>query len=956
MADYNRKINLFINGREVNNDIASVRKEMRRLINEQSRMTIGSKEYNEQMKKIRTLKGIINEHNQQLQTTSKLWSNFKKVAAGFIAGFSLSRVISGLNNAIQASSRFEERLDNLQALTGLSGDKLKYLADAAKETSVKVTKEGVRIKQSAEEILDAYTKVGSQRPELLKNAEALAAVTEKAIVLSEAAKMDLAPAVEALTGSLNQFDLAATESDRIINAIAAGSQAGAADIPYLTQAIEKTGTSMKLMNIAFEEGIGIIEAVAPNFTEARLAGNSLDKVLLKMKENNIGYVNGVFDMDTAINELKERFNQGESAASIFGVEHAKMVEVLISKQSDIEKYTKAVTGTNKAFEQAAINTDNTAAKLKQAQNEIKLTAIALGEQLTPAFTKIIQGFSSLMNLFIKHESTVTSEQFAFNRLYGEILKTNEGTEERIIAVKKLNDAYPDYIANIDLNTASEAALREELKLTNEAYLNRYIIEQANDKINEANRKLGDKKIKLAEAELEASNKINKVAREKGYLDEIAGKSYIEQIDLLRKLTDNEYLLGDQRFYLKDATIEVEKAQTKLNEIVEESNQLIAMATMGLSEKNEVEEETKDTHELSITTQEQWNERLKHSAKATEQYRKELDALTFSLKDYLNQFDSADLNFSTFDNQEEDAEESPELKRAKAESKYMRELYQQTHEYKLELLKKQFDEGEIGEQEYLDKIKALNDEALQDKTAKQEQYFEAAQGLMWAVSDFYEASKQRELKAAGDNEAKKLKIEEKYAEKQKKIASTQALIQGALGIVKTGANLGYPAAIPFQVIQGIQTLAEIAVINAQQFAKGRYDVIGNDDNHLYKNVPYLSHLKTGLTTGPTLVGEQPEIVIDNATTNRLFRDYPVAIDMINAARVPQRAAGEYTAIAGNQPSGASNIDFKAELAANRQVMNLMVEYLKKTPVAIVPDRTSRDIRDRINEANAIENFE
>ncbi len=44
---------------------------------------------------------------------------------------------------------------------------------------------------------------------------------------------------------------------------------------------------------------------------------------------------------------------------------------------------------------------------------------------------------------------------------------------------------------------------------------------------------------------------------------------------------------------------------------------------------------------------------------------------------------------------------------------------------------------------------------------------------------------------------KKQFERKYAKRQKRTATIQAIIQGALGIVKTGANMGYPAAIPFK---------------------------------------------------------------------------------------------------------------------------------------------------------------
>lgn len=299
--------------------------------------------------------------------------------------------IAAITGITMAFAKFRDERDklesssaNLKALTGLDDDNVKKLEDGAKRLSTTVTEEGVRIRQSAVEIDDSFAIIGSQRPELLKNAEALEKVAQDAIYLSIAGKDKLEPAAKALTTVMNQMNLGAENSRRIINAIAAGSQAGAGNIQYITDAFEKSGTTAKLMNIELEQHIGLIEAVAPKYSEASIAGNSLDKVLLKMKEKGIGYKNGVFDLSQAIGELETRFKNGESATALFGAEHAKMAEILVMNKKDIEDYTAAVTGTNKAVVQAQINSDTNEAKRAQARNKMNLLAIDLMEKLNPA--------------------------------------------------------------------------------------------------------------------------------------------------------------------------------------------------------------------------------------------------------------------------------------------------------------------------------------------------------------------------------------------------------------------------------------------------------------------------------------------------------------------------------------------------------------------------------------------
>ena len=94
----------------------------------------------------------------------------------------------------------------------------------------------------------------------------------------------------------------------------------------------------------------------------------------------------------------------------------------------------------------------------------------------------------------------------------------------------------------------------------------------------------------------------------------------------------------------------------------------------------------------------------------------------------------------------------------------------------------------------------------------------------------EAQKQKEIEAVGENEEKRKVIEAKYqrqkevaqkeaAEKQKQIAIVQTLINVAGSIVKTGSQLGYPLAIPFQVIAAAIGFKQIDNIRKQSFARG-----------------------------------------------------------------------------------------------------------------------------------------
>ena len=419
---YDRRINLYINGQQVANDVKSIKAEMTKLVNEQARMTIGSKEYVAAASKIRQLKGIMTEHQQQIAAVSKSWSfkgmadNVNKYFGLITAGIaSITGVVMGFKQLVKTFNDFEERVDNLSALTGLAGEELVWLSKKAKELSTATLEGGVKVKQGAQEIVDAFTKVGSARPELLKDKEALAQVAQEAIILSNAAKTELQPAIEALTMVMNQYNVPATEARRIINVLGAASKEGAGEIPYLTQAFEKSGTVAADAGISIETLAATIETLAPRISQPEIAGRSLKGVLLDLQTGSDDTNPKIVGLATALENLGKKNLTVTQLTKMFGVENITTAKILINNVGELRRYEKAVTGTTVAVEQATINTDNNNAKLAQAKNRINIVSIELGEKLSPALTlvtgwfgKTLRAISAIVDIFIKYKAEIAT--------------------------------------------------------------------------------------------------------------------------------------------------------------------------------------------------------------------------------------------------------------------------------------------------------------------------------------------------------------------------------------------------------------------------------------------------------------------------------------------------------------------------------------------------------------------
>ena len=98
-TSYDRRINLYINGEEVLNNIKSIRSEMTKTINQQVLMTIGSQEYTEAASKIKALKSILTEHNDSLKKTSGFLDDLKDTAMGLLPALGAGALVAGVTSA-----------------------------------------------------------------------------------------------------------------------------------------------------------------------------------------------------------------------------------------------------------------------------------------------------------------------------------------------------------------------------------------------------------------------------------------------------------------------------------------------------------------------------------------------------------------------------------------------------------------------------------------------------------------------------------------------------------------------------------------------------------------------------------------------------------------------------------------------------------------------------------------
>lgn len=400
MSDAKRSIKLYIDGSEIPGTVKEIEAEIRKLQRAWKEMEVGSEEYNQTASKIKTLKGVLNDHKQSLRdirqeqqsTLSKGVDLFNKYAASIAAVIAaITGVVLKINEFRKLANEREDASADVKALTGLDDASVKWLEQQAVRLSTSMTSSGVRIKQSASEILDAYKLVGSAKPELLSNKEALAQVTEQTLILAAASGMKLTDAVDAVTLSMNQYGAQANEAARFTNVMAAGSKYGSAAVESVTRSILNSGVAAASADVPIEQLVGTLETLAEKGIKEEVAGTGLKKFFLTLQTGADDTNPKVVGLYQALDNLAAK---GLTAAEIkkqFGEEGYNVASVLINSTEKVKSYTAAVTGTSVATEQAAIKSDTLSSKIAQARNELNEQGIILAKSLNPAITQLLNG-------------------------------------------------------------------------------------------------------------------------------------------------------------------------------------------------------------------------------------------------------------------------------------------------------------------------------------------------------------------------------------------------------------------------------------------------------------------------------------------------------------------------------------------------------------------------------------
>lgn len=414
-------------------------------------------------------------------------------------------ITSGFATVAKMRTDFENSSRTLSAITGADGAALEYLEVTAVRLSTTSTK-------SAKDFLEAMKLIASAKPELLKDKEGLAQVTEEALRLSKASGMDLPEAATKLTDALNQYGEPASAAAKYVDILAASAKYGAAEIPGITEALVEFGPIAKQSNVAFNESSAAIELFAEKGLKGAEAGTKMRNILLTLSAAkslpaealkqleaygvNIDILSDKhLSLEQRLTELSKIQGDANAMMAVFDKQNVVAGSIILQNIPRYAQLAEQVKEVGVANAQASTNTATLTSLWGKFTNVMSAFVLGFPLQGLKSFVSLlIDGatYVAKMTGAIQSQSqSMEQERIALNSLLIQITSSNEGTQRRKDLIDKLNNQYPTFLENMDKETVTNEQLRDRLKEVNEQYVNKIILQRKQEEIETAAEKLAD---------------------------------------------------------------------------------------------------------------------------------------------------------------------------------------------------------------------------------------------------------------------------------------------------------------------------------------------------------------------------------------------------------------------------------------------------------------------------------
>lgn len=312
--------------------------------------------------------------------------------------------------AVKMAADFDQQMSTVQANTGATSAQMDQLRAAAIEA-------GASTVYSASDSADAINDLGKAG---MSVTDILTGGLTGALNLAASDGMAVGDAAEYMANALSMFHLKGSQASQVADTLAAGAGKAVGNVSDFGEALNNCGAQANSFGVNIQETTGVLALFAQNGTIGAEAGTQLNSMLMKlaapsteasntMKELGIsaydaqGHFVGMAKFAGQLQKAEKNLTdeqRNQANATIFGSYAIKAANYLYEAgESGVNKWTKAVSESGYAAEQAAAKNNNLKGDLENLGGSMESLMISVGEGAQGPLRKMVQGLDTLVDAF-----------------------------------------------------------------------------------------------------------------------------------------------------------------------------------------------------------------------------------------------------------------------------------------------------------------------------------------------------------------------------------------------------------------------------------------------------------------------------------------------------------------------------------------------------------------------------
>lgn len=312
--------------------------------------------------------------------------------------------------AVKMAADFDQQMSTVQANTGATSAQMDQLRAAAIEA-------GASTVYSASDSADAINDLGKAG---MSVTDILNGGLSGALNLAASDGMAVGDAAEYMANALSMFHLKGSQASQVADTLAAGAGKAVGNVSDFGEALNNCGAQANSFGMNVQETTGVLALFAQNGTIGAEAGTQLNSMLMKLAAPSTEAANTMKELGISAYDAQHHFvgmanfagqlqkaekgltdeQRNQANATIFGSYAIKAANYLYEAgESGVNKWTKAVSESGYAAEQAAAKNNNLKGDLENLGGSMESLMISVGEGAQGPLRKMVQGLDTLVDAF-----------------------------------------------------------------------------------------------------------------------------------------------------------------------------------------------------------------------------------------------------------------------------------------------------------------------------------------------------------------------------------------------------------------------------------------------------------------------------------------------------------------------------------------------------------------------------